>query len=472
MDNSEQMKLECPHCAGHVMAVEENYLQGFDCPHCATTIAGSGARLIRMEPETLGSEVFAESKNRRYEDEGQLRHQEHEASSGSQELPHPSESPTGKLGRGGYAKIFSRRVFQSDFYSESATDEEREVLINSVPSIKSDYIQNYATWRRALLWFAAIAAAYLCTEQFFSFFGLPSDLSFFENGFLFALLVAQVGAAVSIILAAKRWNSMAVTRKWARSAYILLLLGPFIIYLVPWRFITNTSPDFFITGAITMLLPKVFGLFPGIIRACLTMKTFVPESMLPGWLALIIAPIYSLFFGVAVLAAVQGGTILWFIAFASFMVAPLVLLMSSKNLVAPLSLGLARDVVRVVRRRMGVIYLIGGIALMLATSTLIADMDLTIWDVFSVICSAATSIFLSTVVFSDLTLAFIKVAHEQELALRGKEGEARLRERLQDLSIVGMTNMLAGEDEIAKQVGERFRDVSARVKEEVKKSRK
>jgi len=471
MDNSEQIKLECPHCAGHLMAVEEHYLQGFDCPRCGTTIAGKGARRVPNEPEPQAPEMFAESTIRRPEDGGQPPHEEPDLSSGSQELPPTPKSPTSRITRAGYARIFARRVFRSDFYFESATDEERDVLMNSVPPIKSGYIQTYAAWRRALLWIAAISASYMCVEQVFRYSD-SSELTLIEEGFLFALLVVQLGAAGLMILAAKRWNAMAETRKWARRSYILLIFGPFVIYLVPWQFITNTSPDFFIAMAITTLLPKVFGLFPGIIRACLTMKTFVPESLLPGWLALIIAPIYSLFFGIAVLAAVQGGSLFLFVAFGSFMIAPLVLLISSKSLVAPLSSESARDVVRMVRRRMGVVYVIGGIALMLATVTWIAGSDLTIGGVIRSICSAATSIFLSTVVFSDLTLAFIKVAHEQELALRGEDAEVRLRARLEDLSIAGMTDMLAGEDEIAKQVGERFRDVSARVKEEVNKSRK
>lgn len=369
-----------------------------------------------------------------------------------------------KLTKWDYVKIFSKRTFRSDFYLEAATDEEREVLEASNPPIRSGYIQNFASWRRALLWISVIASAYLCLEQFFEFASNTSDFDFFENGFLIALLGVQIGAAGSIFLSVKRWNIMAESRKWARRAYILLVFGPFIIYLIPWRLLTHISTEFFVASAITTLLPKVFGLFPGIIRSCLTMKSFIPESMLPGWLALVIAPIYSLFFAILVLAAAQGGTILWFVAFASFMAAPLALMFSPKNLVAPLSLDAARVLISGVRKIMFVFYTIGGVCLMLATVSWFEDMELTVWKVFSLICSIGSSVFLSTVVFSDLTLGFIKVAHEQELLLRGRDAEVRLRERLDDLTVAGMTEMLAGEDEVARQLGDRIRDLSGKVR--------
>ena len=54
-----------------------------------------------------------------------------------------------------------------------------------------------------------------------------------------------------------------------------------------------------------VLLPTVLSLVPGVQRACLRVKTLVPESMLPGWFLVAAAPFYALFLLVIFIAINQ-----------------------------------------------------------------------------------------------------------------------------------------------------------------------
>ena len=53
------------------------------------------------------------------------------------------------------------------------------------------------------------------------------------------------------------------------------------------------------------LLPAVLSLVPGVLKGCLRVKTLLPESLLPGWFIVVVAPFYGLFLLVVFVAIDQ-----------------------------------------------------------------------------------------------------------------------------------------------------------------------
>jgi hypothetical protein len=48
-------------------------------------------------------------------------------------------------------------------------------------------------------------------------------------------------------------------------------------------------------STVALLLPAVLSLVPGLVKGCLLVNTLVPQSLLPGWLIVMAAPLYGLF---------------------------------------------------------------------------------------------------------------------------------------------------------------------------------
>jgi hypothetical protein len=53
------------------------------------------------------------------------------------------------------------------------------------------------------------------------------------------------------------------------------------------------------------LLPSVLSLIPGIQKACLRIKTIIPQALLPGWFIVVASPLYGLFLVVVMVAVDQ-----------------------------------------------------------------------------------------------------------------------------------------------------------------------
>lgn len=58
-------------------------------------------------------------------------------------------------------------------------------------------------------------------------------------------------------------------------------------------------------GLLAGLLPSVLSLIPGVQRACLRVKTLLPQALLPGWFIVVASPLYGLFLLVIVVAVDQ-----------------------------------------------------------------------------------------------------------------------------------------------------------------------
>jgi hypothetical protein len=106
-------------------------------------------------------------------------------------------------------------------------------------------------------------------------------------------------------------------------AFAFSFFAPMLLALCPWSWwgvaeqnISATSnPVLFLkdqaeglmeaVGILVALMPSVLSLIPGVQRACLRVKTLLPQALLPGWFIVVASPLYGLFLLVVVIAVDQ-----------------------------------------------------------------------------------------------------------------------------------------------------------------------
>ena len=199
-----------------------------------------------------------------------------------------------------------------------------------------------------------------------------------------------------------------------------------------------------------LLIPKVIGLFPAVIRSSLSLKSLLPESTMPGWIAVLIAPFYALFFVLLLVIGMQTGEPLLILCLGGLAAAPIMIVTSVNKLVQPCSEEQALQTVRSVRKKITIANLIGVGAGIIYAFTLIKQISLvtSIGFVFSILAT----VFLLTVVTSDMLIGVFKTAFLKENAMRERGLADNLAARFSDMDELGLTTISAGEGKLFKAV--------------------
>ncbi|MEM7680627.1 MAG: hypothetical protein AAF288_01590 [Planctomycetota bacterium] len=428
--------------------------------------------------------------------------------------------------------IFGRRVSRSDFYNEKAMDEERAALAAARTPVTEPLAQDYAAWRRALLWPAAVlllvAAVFACIDYVLMWGGEETDV-LREQGALptdfiddLDLVNRWMGIGPLIFLicatglagwAACAWRSAKWSARVARGAWVVVFLLP-ILWLVipfttlldyssiesrlyeankqqaeavaqaelaqsqaqqaqaqfqqnPWgqpvqtptptigqvdeekvrtqareatdeqiKAIRDTVSLSVAFGVLILLGPKVIGLFPGIVRSCLTLKTLLPQSSAPGWIAIVVAPFYALFFALILSAAIQSDySWMLSVALGFLTLAPLVVLLRWGAVAEPQTPDRAHRVVRAIRLAMGPLTGIGIAFLVVLLIDKISEELITVSDAISFVCAIGGNLLLVQVVVSDLMVSLIGRAHREGQAFASSELADRLHGRFVGLGL-------------------------------------
>lgn len=142
----------------------------------------------------------------------------------------------------------------------------------------------------------------------------------FADGVHLVSLYAMPLAAMLVLLC---WTRLKLSFQILLAGFAFGFFVPMLIALCPWSWWgyvePNVSPEkdpaqFFLLAAesvlegsvyLVTLLPTVLSLVPGVQRACLRVKTLLPESVLPGWFLVSAAPFYALFLLVIFVAVNQ-----------------------------------------------------------------------------------------------------------------------------------------------------------------------
>ena len=140
-----------------------------------------------------------------------------------------------------------------------------------------------------------------------------------EDFRLLALYALPIAALIVLFLR----NRFRLSFKIMVIAFGFSFFAPMLLALCPWswwgvaepKLGPGTNPLLFVKDqleglmeALALLgglLPSVLSLIPGVQRACLRVKTLLPQALLPGWFIVVAAPLYGLFLLVVVVAVDQ-----------------------------------------------------------------------------------------------------------------------------------------------------------------------
>ncbi|MBV9127479.1 MAG: DUF4339 domain-containing protein [Verrucomicrobia bacterium] len=383
----------------------------------------------------------------------------------SQQLAHRGAEAAGMAHR------FARRILASNFTKEAAGADEKLALERARTPVTFPIGQNYAAWRRAILWFSGVGLAISALAQIPD---LLRNVTTQQNvpvifRLIFLLLFGfQVAASGLALWGALVWAEVPSSRRLARLAYFCQFLGPLLLFCIPARWLMSgslaelrTYGTLYAVIAVIFLMPKIFGIMPGLVRACLTLRTLVPESPMPGWICVLIAPLYCLLFSVLVIVAAQAGSGLLFLAFLVVFLAPLFVILDARNLCRPANEADMNRTLTALRWRMLLATIAGLLLLLWAGYDVLKSLNWHMSSLLNFFASLVGNVFLVTAVASDFLIGLMRTGFNQEEELRASPLYEVLHERFVQLGNVRMADLGAGEGEMFANVGDLMRRARA-----------
>lgn len=165
------------------------------------------------------------------------------------------------------------RAIKSDFTRVEALPSERDVLERATAPVRDVLTQNYAAWRRSVLWLSAALLVIHCVallvnyrgseeimrESFRPFvkqgmeaqtfqepteqqidLGLDAAIQAMGSGNIevldaikWVLILATLIGAALVFRAARQWFDVAVSRDWTRYGFLVMFLAPIVLCLIP-----------------------------------------------------------------------------------------------------------------------------------------------------------------------------------------------------------------------------------------------
>ncbi len=268
-------------------------------------------------------------------------------------------------------------------------------------------------------------------------------------------LLATFAVMVMAILAARSWRDVRRSTRLARRAWFVLIGAPLLLAILPWSRLLDFSHlaaadarammsalgvtlglSFFFVVA-----PKLLSVFPGIIRASVTLKTLLHESPAPGYMVVLFAPVYAMFVLVVFTTINQiEGNLLLLVGIACLVVAPLVYLWRGRDFLRPHTAAESATLVRAVRRQSYVFNAIGTVVVVL----FLLDMEtVSVLQVLEFVATAGGGVLLMTVVGADLVLALLRLEYVGARSFVGSELAREFEQKLDLLETAGIGELSA-----------------------------
>lgn len=357
-------------------------------------------------------------------------------------------------------RLFWSRICRSDFHRIRATPQEVAALESAATPVGSSLAQDYASWRRSLL---MVCVLVLGVTLAFSAndirLGMSDDsrhpVMRVQNGVFFLFQVISFGLC---LVAAARWSSIPSSKAYATAAWLVQFAGPFLVLLLPLSLFVSSKMALVALGlhSVAVLAPKIFGLFPGIIRCSLSLKTLLPESAVPGWLCVLAAPVYALFLVLAAITALQTSFVILGAGLLLLAAGSSAVFVRARSILSPASQeDASRAVARV--RRIQSLFQAAGLGLVAFQVMRHADFQ---WDwvnsIVVFILSFLGNVTLLTVVMSDSMLCMIHQGQRQSESVAGTDIADGFRKRLVQLADCGLTDFGAREIGAVTGIGTRL----------------
>jgi hypothetical protein len=321
------------------------------------------------------------------------------------------------------------------------------------PSRPEALLRAYAAWRcRALAGFILATAVGLVLHGPQGEFRVELGEEVPSVWLVLGLAALAVGAfgpglagACLALFAVWSWRRLRPSSRYARAAWVLWVLGPLPILLLPVAHLLHLSAaDALKTSShqvlylLTVTAPAFFALLPGTLRAALVLERLLPESRAPGQITLLAAPAclvaYLLPLGVLAQLAFHSGLYLGLLLLAG---SPLVPLLAVRRL-------LRRDTPDRAARLVWTIVVIQGALGVLGLALVVRWLgehpwlrDLLgrislVW-VLGLVAKVLASKWLTTVVVTDLLVSLLHQGRESARFLADTPEGAALARKLDAL---------------------------------------
>jgi hypothetical protein len=349
---------------------------------------------------------------------------------------------------------FFRRLFWCDFRTERATDWESRRLQRA--GFQSPLAQAYVAWRWPLLAMAVPLLLFQGIWDLATFTWLTTEIKkspegeatldllgtgsfdLFDASRLMGIISIFIGA-VMMGLATGFCMRFRLSRLLTQIGWIIMFVTPFLLAIFPQVSLMNfeklqekaaetarnagVNPEqaaeaaekavqmarmlmggIFAFAMLQALGPRILGLFPGMIRSSVTIKTLLPESSAAGWLTTISAPIWTLFLllGLVVMNQMQESVKLA-LGLMFWILSTLVYVVWAKVIVRPCAASELGRAVIWPRRISTLLNLVGAILLVWSFFEVAGA-----GDVFSFILGALGNMLVLTVVASDFVLPLLR----------------------------------------------------------------
>lgn len=335
------------------------------------------------------------------------------------------------------------------------TSTEQQALVSA--GIVDPLMQGYMAWRRSLL-FVATPFALLSGALAVWDLATNIDTAGFTPLGTVALVVPSLAVIVlstATVVAVVTWRNPRLSARTLQTGWAISLLAPVLIAAVPvqWLLTEEAMNQFGPEGEFGLrllvsisyaidLLPTLLSFPSGVVRGAARIKSLLPASTLSGWVLIILAPIYAVFFVVAVVLVEQlAGNALLLVGILLLAASPFVHVFAGRLYVLPLTA--ERDVRRLdaVQRRAGLLTFGGAVMLVIWALTArfgdsaligsvadgaILDHKTALLRVFELI----SRVLITTAVFSHLLLQMTEASWRFDRGFSDPEASQRHEQQM------------------------------------------
>ncbi len=301
----------------------------------------------------------------------------------------PDSSPGPSRGTGAavaqHLLVHLLRVLRCDFTRMRATDGERAALAGAKKATTHAPAQDLLAWRRSM---SLVAALFAASALVFALIDTISSVSDFADmpqitstatWLVIVTFLSKLALLGGLLVGIRCWHDIQRSRRALLLGWGIAILVPVLVILLPiselmfdWSQVSQQDGQevTVITRSVMEALlaiamfwsavPSVLALFPGMLRAALTVKTLLPTRAVGPLVAAGLAPIYAVFFVVVFGQVLQlSGSAAMSFGILSVAAAPLVYVWRGRTLAQPLSPEDARGWTAAVRNHSRILSALG-----------------------------------------------------------------------------------------------------------------
>jgi hypothetical protein len=251
-----------------------------------------------------------------------------------------------------WAWLQVRRSLGGDLQAMPVSPGEQALL--EARGILDPTLQRFAVWRKSILLlvipptlFGAVIYTQRVVHQGFDSLSVLGAALVVIDALMLYLLPAAA------LLAAWTWTHHRTSHQILFRGWVIVFLFPIIYALmpIPWQVkFSGTEEERevqrkFLEGYgmllglayYVALMPTVMSLIPGLIRACVRMKSLMPAFIVPGWFLMAAAPLYLLLWLVVFVAINRvAGNALLIVGMMLYIGAPMIYVLRAETFLRPL----------------------------------------------------------------------------------------------------------------------------------------